>query len=105
MHREDAGSLPSAEHLRGEPVAQVLLIAAEGQLVNQGIDQTVPGIEGGQAALGAQVEGILRGRIFAAIDAAGVAELRGVGDRLGEGVGSQPGERFGNGFSMRTNAE
>ena len=39
-------------------------------------------VEGSEAPLGRQVERILRRRILVAVDAAGVAELRGVGDRF-----------------------
>ncbi len=74
--RDDAGKFPSAENLGGQTIAEVLLCMAKGQLIDDGVDQPVAGIEGGQRALGAQVEGILRGRVFAAVDAAGVAELR-----------------------------
>ena len=46
-------------------------------------------VEGRQAALGRQIIGVLRRRVLAAVDAAGVAELRRVGDRLRPGVGAK----------------
>ena len=72
-----------------QAVGEGMVSLAERQFVNARGDIAELGVEVCQAALCRQIEGVLRRRILAAGDAAGVAVLRRVGNGLRPGEGIQ----------------
>src|SRR5262249_24389740 len=77
LQRENAGELDIAEDLRGQAP-----VRGNGKIVEERVDPAVRVVEGSEATLGANVEGVLRRRVFVSVGAARVAELRRVGDRF-----------------------
>src|SRR5262245_50270463 len=67
----------------------------EGKVPDEARHRAMTDVERSEAALGLEVVGVLRGRIFAAASTAGVSELRRVGDRLGERIRTENRESVG----------